>query len=92
VPNCDAFPVSNPCADGSVANDTAAWFDRLGALGLNGTWGVWAFAGGGLQDENQYGDVLANSSAAQPALTAKGALHRQYATRQLPRPAASAWV
>lgn len=83
VPNCDDPGSERKCATGSVRGDTEAWFADLVKIGVNGTWGVWDFVDGGLEDgHNNYGDALNDGSG----LTAKGKLHSQMAMR-----AALAW-
>eukprot|EP00041_Stephanoeca_diplocostata_P021564 m.503845 g.503845 ORF g.503845 m.503845 type:complete len:415 (+) comp21853_c0_seq18:89-1333(+) len=79
VPNCD-LQSTFKCSTGSVASDTAQWFQWWQQLGL-GAWGVWDFIDGGIGDSNGYGDVLleANGSV---SLTAKGRLHAAFAQTQ----------
>lgn len=78
VPNCDLYPTTKPCATGSLASDTEAWFAILDAQGLGSTWAVWDFADGGDADPNYYGDVLNNGTG----LTPKGRLHQARAQSQ----------
>jgi hypothetical protein len=70
VPNCD-LDQAKKCSTGSLQSDDEDWFNILGRLGLNRTWGVWDFADGGVGDANDYGDAKNDGSG----LTTKGKLH-----------------